>query len=87
MLAEAGSPSDVDPGLEKVLNVETVRPLIAALPDQQRTVLTLRFFENMTQTQIGERMGYSQMHVSRLLARALDTLRSQVRQPDLAVTA
>lgn len=78
---------DVDPGLEKVLDIETVRPLIAALPDQQRTVLTLRFFENMTQTQIGERMGYSQMHVSRLLARALDTLRSQVRQPDLAVTA
>jgi RNA polymerase sigma-B factor len=70
-----------------VLDIETVRPLIAALPDQQRTVLTLRFFENMTQTQIGERMGYSQMHVSRLLARALDTLRSQVRQPDLAVTA
>jgi RNA polymerase sigma-B factor len=54
-----------------VLDIETVRPLIAALPDQQRTVLTLRFFENMTQTQIGERMGYSQMHVSRLLARAL----------------
>ena len=70
-----------------MLDIETVHPLIAALPDQQRTVLTLRFFENMTQTQIGERMGYSQMHVSRLLARALDTLRSQVRQPDLAVTA
>ena len=78
---------DVDPGLEKVLDIETVRPLIAALPDQQRTVLTLRFFENMTQTQIGERLGYSQMHISRLLTRALDTLRSHVRQPDLAVTA
>src|SRR4029079_5709240 len=34
---------DVDPGLDKVLDVETVRPLIAALPEQQRTVLTLRF--------------------------------------------
>ena len=78
---------DVDPGLDKVLHIETVRPLIAALPDQQRTVLNLRFFENMTQTQIGERMGYSQMHVSRLLARALDTLRSQVRESDLAATA
>jgi RNA polymerase sigma-B factor len=78
---------DVDPGLDKVLDVETARPLIAALPEQQRTVLTLRFFEDMTQTQIGERMGYSQMHISRLLAKALDTLRSQVREPHLAVTA
>jgi RNA polymerase sigma-B factor len=78
---------DIDPGLDRVLDVETARPLIAALPDQQRTVLILRFFENMTQFQIGERMGYSQMHISRLLAKALNTLRSQVREPDLAVTA
>ena len=78
---------DPDPNLDKVLNLETVRPLIAALPERQRTVLTLRFFENMTQTQIAERMGYSQMHVSRLLAQTLDTLRRQAREPDLAVTA
>ena len=77
---------DVDPGLDRVLDVETARPLIAALPNQQRTV-TLRFFENMSQSQIGERMGYSQMHISRLLAKALDALRSQVREPALAVTA
>jgi RNA polymerase sigma-B factor len=78
---------DVDPGMDRVLDVETARPLVAALPDQQRTVLTLRFFENMSQSQIGERMGYSQMHISRLLAKALNTLRSQAREPDLAVTA
>ena len=78
---------DVDPGLNRVLDVETARPLIAALPDQQRTVLTLRFFANMTQYQIAERMGYSQMHISRLLAKALNTLRSQVREADLAITA
>jgi RNA polymerase sigma-B factor len=77
---------DVDPNLDKVLDVETVRPLIAALPERQRTVLTLRFFENLTQTQIAERIGCSQMHVSRLLANALDTLRSQARKPLLAVT-
>jgi RNA polymerase sigma-B factor len=77
---------DVDPNLDKVLDVETVRPLIAALPERQRTVLTLRFFENLTQTQIAERIGCSQMHVSRLLAKALDTLRSQARKPVLAVT-
>jgi RNA polymerase sigma-B factor len=70
--------------MEKVLDVETARPLIAALPEQQRTVLMFRFFEEMTQDQIAERIGYSQMHVSRLLARALATLRSQVREPQLA---
>jgi RNA polymerase sigma-B factor len=75
---------DVDINLDKVLDVETVRPLIAALPERQRTVLTLRFFENLTQTQIAERIGCSQMHISRLLAKALDTLRHHVRQPELA---
>ena len=77
---------EVDSNLDKVLDVETVRPLIAALPERQRTVLTLRFFENLTQTQIADRIGCSQMHVSRLLARALDTLRSQALEPVLAVT-
>jgi RNA polymerase sigma-B factor len=77
---------DVDPNLDKVLDVETVRPLIAALPERQRTVLTLRFFDNLSQTQIAERIGCSQMHVSRLLAEALDTLRRHVRQPELAAT-
>jgi RNA polymerase sigma-B factor len=70
-----------DPGFEKVLDVQTVRPLIAALPESERTALRLRFFGEMTQTQIAERMGYSQMHVSRLLARGLDRLRSQILEP------
>ena len=76
----------IDPGIDKVLQVETVRPMIAALPEQQRTILTLRFFEDMTQTQIAEDMGISQMHVSRLLAKALETLRSQIRKAELAAT-
>jgi RNA polymerase sigma-B factor len=70
---------DLDANLDKVLDVETVRPLFAALPEREQTVLTLRFFENMTQTQIAERLGISQMHVSRLLARSLTELRQQVR--------
>jgi RNA polymerase sigma-B factor len=78
---------DVDPNLDAVIDVESVRPLIAALPERQRTILVLRFFENLTQTQIAERVGCSQMHVSRLLSQALHTLRSQVRAPELAVTA
>ncbi|WP_319434806.1 SigB/SigF/SigG family RNA polymerase sigma factor [Mycobacterium sp. RTGN5] len=75
---------DVDPNLDKVLDIETIRPLIAALPERQRTVLTLRFFENMSQTQIAERIGCSQMHVSRLLATALEAIRSHAGEPQLA---
>jgi RNA polymerase sigma-B factor len=77
---------EIDSNLDKVLSVETVRPLIAALPERQRTVLTLRFFNNLSQTQIAERIGCSQMHVSRLLSSALNTLRSHVREPELAAT-
>lgn len=66
-----------DASLDKVIDVETVRPLVAALPTRQQTVLMLRFFDNMTQSQIAERLGVSQMHVSRLLSRSLATLREQ----------
>ena len=72
---------DLDANLDKVIDVETVRPLLAALPEREQTVLRLRFFENMTQTQIAKRLAISQMHVSRLLARSLATLRQQVRTP------
>jgi RNA polymerase sigma-B factor len=71
----------VDASLDKVLDVETVRPLLAALPERQQTVLMLRFFENMTQSQIAERLGISQMHVSRLLARSLATVRKRAQIP------
>jgi RNA polymerase sigma-B factor len=77
---------EFDSNLDRVLSVETVRPLIAALPERQRTVLTLRFFDNLTQTQIAERVGCSQMHVSRLLSKALENLRSRVSEPELAAT-
>ena len=39
------------------MDVETVRPLLAALPEREQTVLVLRFFENMTQSQIAARLG------------------------------
>ena len=72
---------DIDANLDKVLEVETIRPLLAALPQRQQTVLKLRFFENLTQTQIAERIGVSQMHVSRLLAQSLAKLRDQAHAP------
>jgi RNA polymerase sigma-B factor len=59
----------LDANLEKVVDIETLRPLLEALPERELTVLRLRFFENMTQSQIAERLGISQMNVSRLLAR------------------
>ena len=72
----------LDANLDKVVDVETVRPLLQALPQRQQTVLMLRFFENMTQTQIAERLGISQMHVSRLLAKSLATLRARAEVPE-----
>ncbi|HEV2781033.1 MAG TPA: SigB/SigF/SigG family RNA polymerase sigma factor [Actinophytocola sp.] len=65
-----------DAGLEGVENHESLRPLIEQLPERERQILKLRFFLNMTQTQIAERVGISQMHVSRLLARTLEQLRA-----------
>jgi RNA polymerase sigma-B factor len=70
---------DVDAGINRIENRETLRPLLNALPDRERTVLVLRFFESMTQTQIAERIGISQMHVSRLLAKSLSRLRDQMQ--------
>ena len=57
---------------------ESLAPLLAALPGRNRQILLLRFFGGMTQTEIGARVGISQMHVSRLLARTLAQLRREL---------
>ncbi|WP_030377534.1 MULTISPECIES: RNA polymerase sigma factor SigF [unclassified Streptomyces] len=64
-----------DHDLEGVEYVESLKPLIAGLPQRDRKILSLRFVANMTQSEIGEELGISQMHVSRLLARTLVRLR------------
>ena len=69
---------DIDAGIESIEDREVLRPLLNAMPERERTVLVLRFFESMTQTQIAERVGISQMHVSRLLAKSLAHLRDQL---------
>lgn len=74
MIETLGGP---DPNLQKVIDIHTVRPLIAGLPERDRTVLKMRFFDNKTQSQIAEEIGVSQMHVSRLLSRALATIREK----------
>lgn len=71
----AESVGEQDAGLESVENHESLEPLMRELPQRERRILMLRFFYNMTQTQIAERVGLSQMHVSRLLSRALRKLR------------
>ncbi|MDQ0785424.1 RNA polymerase sigma factor SigF [Streptomyces sp. B3I8] len=62
-------------GLELVEDLHSLAPLVAALPERDRTILHLRFVEELTQAQIGERLGISQMHVSRLLNRIVTGLR------------
>ncbi|MGA5064121.1 RNA polymerase sigma factor SigF [Streptomyces exfoliatus] len=64
-----------DPALELFEDFHTLAPLVEALDERDRLLLHLRFVEELTQTQIGEHLGVSQMHVSRLLARSLNRLR------------
>ncbi|MET9483223.1 RNA polymerase sigma factor SigF [Streptomyces sp. NPDC006638] len=64
-----------DHGLEGIEYVESLKPMIAELPQRDRHILSLRFVANMTQSEIGEELGISQMHVSRLLTRTLEKLR------------
>ena len=71
----AESVGEEDASLEFVENHESLVPLIQELPDRERRILALRFFSDMTQTQIAEEVGISQMHVSRLLNRMLSDLR------------
>jgi RNA polymerase sigma-B factor len=63
-----------DDELEGVEYRESLKPLLAKLPQREKKILLLRFFGNMTQSQIAEEIGISQMHVSRLLARTLAQL-------------
>jgi RNA polymerase sigma-B factor len=65
-----------DPGMEVVEQRESVRPLLATLSDRERDILRMRFFGDMTQSQIADQLGISQMHVSRLLSQTLGSLRA-----------
>ncbi|MET9768769.1 SigB/SigF/SigG family RNA polymerase sigma factor [Streptomyces sp. NPDC006415] len=69
---------DVDPALELVEDLHALAPLLEELDDRDREIVTLRFGREMTQAQIGEHLGLSQMHVSRLLSRLLARLRKEM---------
>lgn len=78
---ESGTLADtvgtVDGAYELVEIEATLEPALTALSDRDRRILRLRFDEDLTQSEIAERIGISQMHVSRLLRRALERLREE----------
>jgi RNA polymerase sigma-B factor len=75
---------DTHDGFAPVEAALTVGPALAQLTTRERTILRLRFVENLTQEQIGQVIGLSQMQVSRRLADILATLRSHIDNPRAA---
>ncbi|WP_435742222.1 RNA polymerase sigma factor SigF [Nocardioides sp. SYSU DS0663] len=71
-----------DANLEHVEIRESLKPLLDRLEPREKRILLLRFFKNMTQSQIAEEIGVSQMHVSRLLSRTLVQLRTSLEAHD-----
>jgi RNA polymerase sigma-B factor len=71
----------LDEDLALIEDREALRPLLADLAPRERTILILRFFRQLTQTQIAEQVGISQMHVSRVLRQTLTHLREGMRSP------
>jgi RNA polymerase sigma-B factor len=79
---DAASLADVlgeeDPEVEHTLDMESVAAHWGELPRREQKILLLRFYGDMTQAEIGQQLGISQMHVSRLLAHALGHLRQRL---------
>jgi RNA polymerase sigma-B factor len=72
---------DDDPGVAHTIDMEAVNTHWDELPEREQRILVMRFYGNLTQTEIGERLGISQMHVSRLLSRALGHLKDKLLDP------
>jgi RNA polymerase sigma-B factor len=70
-----------DPAVAHATDIDAVRTHLDELPEREQRILIWRFYGNLTQSQIGDRLGISQMHVSRLLERALAYLRAQITKP------
>jgi RNA polymerase sigma-B factor len=77
-----GPPRCSTPSAEHVEIRESIKPLLDQLDAREKKILLLRFFRNMTQSQIAEEIGVSQMHVSRLLNRTLEHLRRSLQEQD-----
>ncbi len=70
-----------DEGYELVEGRASIGPALDTLPERERLILHMRFAEDLTQSEIAERIGVSQMHVSRLIRRALEQVRMAAAQP------
>ena len=70
---------DLDPGYERTEEAVTIGALVRDLPERERTILALRFGGDLTQSEIGKRLGISQMHVSRLLRRTIEDLQREAQ--------
>ncbi len=66
----------IDPGYGLLEDRTVAEELVARLPEREREIVRMRFYENLTQSEIADRVGISQMHVSRLLRRSFETLRA-----------
>ena len=87
--SDSGTLADVlgceDPQLETTLEMDAVWAHLGELPEREQNLLLMRFYGNMTQSEIGAELGVSQMHVSRLLSHALEFLRDRMlAREDLA---
>jgi RNA polymerase sigma-B factor len=71
-----------DPGYRVAEDAATIERLMRVLSDREREVLRLRFEEDLTQSEIGERVGVSQMHVSRLIRQSVARLRDAADDPN-----
>jgi RNA polymerase sigma-B factor len=69
-----------DPGFARVDDAVFVEGLVSTLSERERVILRLRFQEDLTQAEIGARLGISQMHVSRIIRKAITTLQPPPRQ-------
>jgi RNA polymerase sigma-B factor len=70
-----GQLGEIDPELARAERRAALSPLVAELPQREQLMLYLRFYQGKTQSEIAQRLGISQMHVSRLLSRSLERLR------------
>jgi RNA polymerase sigma-B factor len=73
-----------DTNYQLVEDAHTLAPALRDLPDREREILSLRFGEELPQSEIARRLGISQMHVSRLLRRTLAQLAETVEEPAMA---
>ncbi|MFG3280510.1 SigB/SigF/SigG family RNA polymerase sigma factor [Streptomyces sp. NPDC048111] len=73
----ADSLGATEPGFDHVIDREAVKPALRALPERESQILYMRFFQEMTQHQIADELGLSQMHISRLITRACKRVRQQ----------